>query len=158
MSESTAASIISQTLDAVMYCRSKKIDHRDIKDENILYNPDTKHVMLIDFGSASFVSPSYNRLQGTHIYHPPEFFSAGSFKSSDGVVWALGSLAYILLNRVSPYPNLDDLKDDVPVIWTNEKSSSSARRFVRRALRRRPVDRESLSLLRKSVWLKNFNK
>ncbi|XP_063676995.1 serine/threonine-protein kinase pim-2-like [Bolinopsis microptera] len=141
-----------------MYCRSKKIDHRDIKDENILYNPNTKHVMLIDFGSASFVSSSYNRLQGTDIYHPPEFFSDGSFKSTDGIVWALGSFAYILLNGDCPYDTLEDLKDDVPIVWTNEKSSSSAIRFVRRALRRRPVDREPLNLLRKSAWLNNFKK
>ena len=156
MSESTAASIISQTLDAVMYCRSKKIDHRDIKDENLLYNPKTKHVMLIDFGSSSLVSSTYTRLQGTDVYHPPELFLDGSFKSTDGVIWAVGSLAYILLNGDCPYQTLDDLKGDVPIVWMNEKSSSLAVRFVRRCLRRKPVDRDSLSLLRKSAWLKNF--
>lgn len=157
MSENTAASIISQTLDAVLYCRSLKIDHRDIKDENLLYNPKTKQIKLIDFGSASLLSPSYNRLQGTDVYHPPELFLEGSFKSSDGVVWALGSLAYILLNGDCPYQTLEDLKNDFPIVWTNEKSSSSARRFVRRALRRRSVDRESLSLLKKSAWLQLKN-
>ena len=154
MSENRASSIISQTLDAVMYCRSKMIDHRDLKDENLLINPRTNQIKLIDFGSASLLSTTYNKLQGTDVYHPPELFSDGSFKSTDGVVWAVGSLAYILLNGDSPYKDVEDLKNDVPVEWINEKSSTSARRFVRRALRRRSVDRESLRLLRKSAWLK----
>ena len=33
------------------------IDHRDVKDENILYNPETGQIKLIDFGSAGRLSP-----------------------------------------------------------------------------------------------------
>ena len=48
------------------------VDHRDIKDENLLYNPETRHVKLLDFGSASRITPdqSYNHIQGEHTsYH-----------------------------------------------------------------------------------------
>ena len=42
------------------------VDHRDIKDENILYHPTTKDIKLIDFGSASRVEKGhvYTALQG----------------------------------------------------------------------------------------------
>ena len=153
VSESTATKIISQTLSAVMYCRSKKIDHRDIKDENLLYNPKTKQIKMIDFGSASLVGDYYDRLQGTDIYHPPEFHIHGRFNSSDGVVWAIGALCFILFNGDCPYENVNDIIADKIAPWTNETASSSARRFVRRALRPKPIDRESLKLILKSAWL-----
>ena len=152
--ERTVTSILRQTLDAILYCRSKKIDHRDIKDENLLYNPKTKLIKLIDFGSASFVSSSYKKLQGTDIYHPPEFFHSGSYSSTAGIVWAVGSLAFILLNGDNPHPSVEEVKKDTPLTWLNATASSGARRFVRRALRHKAIDRESLSLLERSAWLK----
>ena len=154
VSETTAAKVVSQTLSAIMYCRSKKIDHRDIKDENILYNPKTKQIKLIDFGSASLISESYDKLQGTDIYHPPEFHLNGKFKSTDGIVWAIGSLAFVLLNGDIPYENVQDITEEKIAAWSNETVSSTARRFVRRTLRSKPIDRESLTLLQKSAWLK----
>ena len=154
LSESSAVNILSQTLSAIQYCRSRKVDHRDIKDENILYNPATKHVKLIDFGSASLISTSYCKLQGTDVYHPPEWFLNNSYNSTDATVWALGSLAFILLNGDCPYPTVTDIVDDTPLRWTNNKISSAAQRFIRKTLRRRPVDREPLKLLASSAWLK----
>ena len=52
-SESDAANIIKQLLQAVAYCHNKNICHRDLKPENILM--DTKNnsqIKVIDFGTS----------------------------------------------------------------------------------------------------------
>jgi serine/threonine protein kinase len=50
-----------------------KISHRDLKPQNIFYNPETKNLKLIDFGFACNLNDysCYNKYQGTHNYiHP----------------------------------------------------------------------------------------
>lgn len=53
LEESEAKSIFRQVVEAVMYCESKGIFHRDIKDENILLDSMTGQVKLLDFGSGT---------------------------------------------------------------------------------------------------------
>ena len=55
MSVEEAREVLTQLVDTCSYLVSCGVDHRDIKDENILYNPSTKNIKLIDFGSASWL-------------------------------------------------------------------------------------------------------
>lgn len=50
MSEDMAKIIMEQVIQAAQHCRVRGVFHRDIKEENILINPDTLKVWLIDFG------------------------------------------------------------------------------------------------------------
>lgn len=53
--------IFRQVVDAVDYCHSLKIAHRDIKMENILYSPNKNNsVKLIDFGFCFFAKYPVN--------------------------------------------------------------------------------------------------
>lgn len=66
MSTEEVRGIVRQVAGTCQELLGKGIDHRDVKDENLLYNPETKQVRLIDFGSASVIDPddTYTHIQG----------------------------------------------------------------------------------------------
>eukprot|EP00116_Pleurobrachia_bachei_P004994 sb/3465256/ len=90
-------------------------------DENILYNPTTGQIKLIDFGSASLLAEQYNRFQGTDVYLPPEFFATGTHGSLPSTTWAIGCLAYCLLNGDCPFSTTQDVKDYKTKDFVNNK-------------------------------------
>ena len=61
LAESVARGIFTQLLEAVEYCFSKDLVHRDIKSENVLLDLKNKEVKLIDFGCSRFL---HERLHG----------------------------------------------------------------------------------------------
>ena len=63
LDEETAASIVKQILLALSFLHSQNIIHRDLKLENVLYQPDRAHpagliVKLTDFGFATCYDPT----------------------------------------------------------------------------------------------------
>ena len=54
LSENASREVLAQLLDTTLYLITKKVDHRDNKCENVLYNPVTHKIRLIDFGSPEF--------------------------------------------------------------------------------------------------------
>ena len=58
-----------QIVEAVLYCQSMGVVHRDIKDENILIDLKTGHVKLIDFGSGTHLKESaFTEYEGKNLY------------------------------------------------------------------------------------------
>lgn len=66
--------IISKIIISITLLHNKlKISHRDLKPQNIFYNPKNKKLKLIDFGFACNLNDysCYNRYQGTgRFFHP----------------------------------------------------------------------------------------
>jgi calcium-dependent protein kinase len=69
-------------LEALKYLHKEKVTHRDIKPDNILYDPFSQAIKIIDFG----ISRRYRRrgnlfdmwtITGTLYYRAPEMFSGG---------------------------------------------------------------------------------
>ena len=54
LTEAQSANIIKQILKALNHMNSYHLCHRDIKLENIMINPETFQIKLIDFGFSSF--------------------------------------------------------------------------------------------------------
>ena len=142
LSEKDAAHVIRQVIEVCNYLISEEVDHRDIKDENILFHPITKQIKLIDFGSASFLEDErYHGMQGTEVYIPPEFYNHGSYHPVPGMVWSIGCLAYVLVNGDCPFNSKKEVMEHKELTWRNPSVGPVFRDFVERCL-------QSIELLR----------
>jgi serine/threonine-protein kinase HSL1 (negative regulator of Swe1 kinase) len=103
-SEDEAKGYFRQLVQAIAYCHSQNICHRDIKLENILVN-ETGAIKLIDFGFSVRCS-SKARLTtycGTPPYMSPEIAGRFSYSGHATDVWALGVALYLMLNGKFPF-------------------------------------------------------
>ncbi|EGT48742.1 hypothetical protein CAEBREN_03462 [Caenorhabditis brenneri] len=83
------------------HIQKSRICHRDIKPQNLLYNADTGHLKICDFGFASILSDStpLASYRVTRYYRPPELLLGSKFKfySCDVDVWSCGCVFAELL-------------------------------------------------------------
>ena len=115
LTEPAAIAILSQLLDCAKALHAVGICHRDIKDENLLFNINTLEIKLIDFGSATHVGSKFSSPKGTPEYFPPEYFLEDSYGAEELTVWSIGAVFYILLtaewNFEKPYFNRNYKKE-----------------------------------------------
>jgi len=76
--EPLSRNIFSKILEAVISCYQAGILHGDIKDENVIIDPSTGAVTIVDFGSSLLLqSEDYSEFHGTREYSPPEWVRDG---------------------------------------------------------------------------------
>lgn len=102
-------SFIGQLTDAVRFLHANGIVHRDIKDENVILDG-TGRCQLIDFGSAAHWRPGkrWDTFSGTLHYASPEILRGEMYGGKEQDVWALGTVAYVLLVGETPFTELPD--------------------------------------------------
>ena len=106
-----------QLTDIIHYLYQKRVIHKDIKPANILINPDTQQIQLIDFSIASLLPretqeiQNPNILEGTLAYISPEQtgrMNRGIDYRSD--FYSLGVTFYELLTGKLPFISDDPMK------------------------------------------------
>ncbi|XP_003197983.2 PAS domain-containing serine/threonine-protein kinase [Danio rerio] len=109
LDEPLASYIFRQLVAAVSYLRSKKVLHRDIKDENIIINSNF-HIRLIDFGSAALLQPGklFYTFCGTLEYCSPEVLMGNPYEGPELEMWSLGVLLYTLLFSENPFCSVEE--------------------------------------------------
>lgn len=120
MPEPMAGRCFCQILEAVSYCHSKGVFHRDIKLENVMLRnivtaqspPQVVHAVLVDFGLAGFFGTSQERplrsreLAGSPPTMAPEMLKReGDYKSD---IFSIGCVLYAVLNPSSEWTQTGD--------------------------------------------------
>ncbi|KAL9960699.1 hypothetical protein ACROYT_G034186 [Oculina patagonica] len=157
LDESEAKSIFRQVVEAVMYCESKGIFHRDIKDENILLDSMTGLVKLLDFGSGTILENTlYTDYEGTRAYCPPEWFRFHRYYARPATVWSLGILLHNMIMGDVPFTN------EVEIVRAElnfpDDVSKDLQDILRCLLAKHPSYRPSLEVIIEHPWLQHRHK
>ncbi|NCQ42735.1 MAG: protein kinase [Cyanobacteria bacterium] len=108
--EKKAASIMYQLLSALNHLHNKKIVHRDIKPDNIVFIESKSNdiiIKLIDFGTSIIKNQEpLTKELGTIYYIAPEVFNNNYDEKCD--VWSAGVILYIMLCGNPPFKGVRD--------------------------------------------------
>lgn len=94
--------IMQQTLNALNFLHKNKITHRDIKLDNIVINPKSLQIKIIDFGLSCYGYPCKN-IVGTSGFFAPEMIYSKNNYDSKCDIWSLGCCLYFLVCNYFPF-------------------------------------------------------
>ncbi|KAK2845530.1 hypothetical protein Q7C36_010384 [Tachysurus vachellii] len=142
VTESMAKVIMQQVIQAAHHCRARGVFHHDIKEENILINPHTLEVKLIDFGC------------GTPIYFPPEWLTEGKYEAEPATVWGLGVLLYSMLCGHRPFNSPHQTVYESQCFPGHLSISSCS--LINWCLQKDPKRRPTLEQVIAHSWVRNY--
>lgn len=162
--ESEARWIVAGTVEAVRHVQENNVIHRDVKADNLFYDPASRTVTLLDFGLATFFDPGAATPQDIHqrgmvapgeddeIWGHPTYATPAALKASlrgtprpaadrtHAAVWCIGILTYALLTGFFPFVSDDpagilaEIESGKVTLPADLDVSAEARDFVDRLL------------------------
>lgn len=162
-SESDAARIIKQMLNAINYCHQGKICHRDLKLENWVFanESDDSPLKLIDFGFSRIFMTGVpmTAMHGTVYYVSPEVLEGCYTEQCD--IWSIGVIVYMILSGAPPFMGATDAEILHKIKlghyaftgpkWTD--ISQDAKDFISSLLSQDPQKRPTAADAMKHAWL-----
>ena len=152
LQQNLAQHFFRQVVKSVLACHRKGVVHRDIKDENLVVDPKTLDLKLIDFGSGALIEDCANiDLEGTRVYAPPECIRQNNFDVNKATVWSLGILLYNMVCGNIPFHTDEHIcraKIKFPVLLTLECED-----LIRKCLQAQACKRPILESIIDYPWL-----
>jgi cell division protein FtsB len=141
-----AARLVEDLARAVHAAHRTGVVHGDVKPENVLLTPETRRVMLADFGIATSLAASVavpgSTPIGTIAYMAPEQWRDHLAPSPASDVYTLGGTLYYLLSGVAPHAQREGGSGaDAPPPPLPATVPPRLREIALRALAPRPEDR-----------------
>lgn len=157
LGEDEARHFFQQIIQGVECCHLKNVVHRDLKPENLLLNSN-RNVKIADFGLSNIMRDGHflRTSCGSPNYAAPEVISERLYAGPEVDVWSCGVILYALLCGRLPF---DD--DNLPRLYRKIKSgicrfpnhlSRGARDLIARILNVDPINRISISEIRRHPW------
>jgi len=158
MSEKVARQKFWQMIQAVEYCHTRRVVHRDLKAENLLLDSGM-NIKIADFGFSNFWSPvgHLDTWCGSPPYAAPEVFEGAQYRGPEIDVWSLGVVLYVLVCGALPFDgsSLQSLRDRVlsgrfriPFFMSSECES-----LIRRILVLDPLRRYTIQQIKEHPWM-----
>ncbi|KAI9324178.1 kinase-like domain-containing protein, partial [Zopfochytrium polystomum] len=159
LDENTGRFVFRQLLDAVDYMHRSNVIHRDLKLENMRYDPVSSRLILLDFGFSTFYSPNFSQRStcGSPCYASPEIYSSAPYKGPEVDIWAMGVCLYGILVGELPFDHdklqtAEDLGHEGAVRYP-DFLSEDARDLIGHMLKLDPIQRATARDIRFSHWL-----
>jgi calcium-dependent protein kinase len=117
ITEKWVSAAMSQVVNAVSYCHSNRVIHRDLKMANVMVRhckiddakkgkiPQHPIIVVVDFGFAEILATPEDRGKegkGSPIFAAPELFKQNYGPKVD--VWSMGVMTFVLLSGTFPFP------------------------------------------------------
>jgi len=159
LKEKEALGIFEQLLEAVNHVHIRSFTHHDLKPENVLYDPLTDRIRLIDFGLALKMDEDdyVDHCAGSPLYMAPEVLhNTGSHNAIKSDVWSLGIFLFYLLVGDTPYLSVETVEDLITLVDTRKFYnpyflSQEAMTLINSMLRENPSERPSVGQVLKHV-------
>jgi serine/threonine protein kinase len=161
-----ARKIFFDICSAMEYCHRRGIVHRDLKLENVLMDPTTHKVKLIDFGLCSFEKGDCAGcvdVCGSLDYIAPEVLGDLPYSGKKSDIWSLGVILYSLVFCTFPFSaeeRMDALlppegqeKLPHPPLEFPSKAGSELKDLIAKMLTEDPNSRISMTDVMRHPWL-----
>ncbi|ORY26209.1 kinase-like protein [Neocallimastix californiae] len=110
--ENNVKYIFAQIIEAIYFMSKNNFSHGDIKDENVLIDPSTFKIKLIDFGSATTdIGKSeipYSKFRGTRKYQAPNLYNKDTYDPLAEDIWSLGVMLFVMLFAADPFTSPEE--------------------------------------------------
>ncbi|XP_058273184.1 serine/threonine-protein kinase pim-1-like [Hemibagrus wyckioides] len=151
--ESVARKVMRQVVQATRHCSDRGVFHSDIKCANILINPDTLEVKLIDFGCGNLLTDEpFMSYAGTPYYWPPEWVLDRKYFVVPATIWSLGLVLFDLVCGTLPFNSDEEITKGC--LKFAPDVSTECRGLIKWCLDKEPEGRPSFDGILRHDWFK----
>jgi len=119
ITEQLIVTIFLQIAAVVSFLHQNGYGHRDLKPCNVLYNPLTQNVTVLDLGFAMPTQKLCDDFTGSPLYVAPEVLQFKKYDINQSDCWSLGVVLYQLLFK-GKYPFVADDLETLALLVTTQ--------------------------------------